>query len=269
MAEHTRIQIAELDVDVYNAGGTKATLMFTHGAWVGGWVWEGFAPWFADQGYACYCPTWRGHYDSKPVPDIGQVSMHDFVEDALAVARSINPDAVIGESMGGLIAQKVAESVSLKALVLMNSVPPFMVPASPRVLKSQFKYLGDLLGNKPNKPTYEDYKLLILNNVHEDDARKIYARICPDSGRAIKEMSLGKVKVDVNKVKSPVYVVAGHLDAILPIKVHRKMAKMYGAEIAEYPSMSHHTFSEEGWETVASELAVWLGDKLGAPVHDG
>lgn len=265
MANKSTIKIAELTVDVYETPGTgeAGTLMLSHGAWVGGWIWETFASYFADRGYKCYAPTCRGHYDSKPVADLGAVSIFDYLEDAMSVARAVTPDVVIGESMGGLIAQKVAEAIpALRGLVLMNPVPPFMVPASLKVMKAQFKYLGDLIRRRPNMPNKEDYKELILNNVDEPDASDFYARICPDSGRALMEMSLGKIKVDANKVKCPVLVIAGHLDVILPAKVHRKIALKYGAELAEYPSMSHHTFSETGWEKVAAELATWLSGKL-------
>ncbi|MFN2609822.1 MAG: alpha/beta hydrolase [Actinomycetota bacterium] len=269
MANRSETTIAELTVDLFEpeTGSPKGTLMFLHGAWVGGWIWEGFAPWFADQGYACYVPTWRGHYGSKPVADLGRVSMFDFLEDALAVARSVQPDAIIGESMGGLLAQKVAEAMpEIKACVLMNSAPAFMVPASPKLLRSQFKYFGDLIGKKPNKPNIADYKALILNNVDEPEATQFYQRICHESGRALMEMSMGKVKVDPQKVKVPMYVVIGHKDAIIPLKAHRKTAALYDAEVAEYPEMSHHTFSEEGWEKVAAETLSWIEKKIAAKV---
>lgn len=269
VAGPSKTRIAELTVDVYEPqdGAPRGKLLFCHGAWVGGWIWEQFAAWFASQGYTCYAPTWRGHYDSRPVGDVGALSVYDYVEDALSVARSVAPDAVVGESMGGLIAQKVAESSdSLRALVLMNSVPPFRIPASWKVLRSQVRYLGDLIGRKPNLPQEADYKALILNNVPEPEASQFYARICPDAGRALLEMSLGKIKVDPNRVRCPVHVIVGHLDAVLPPKVHRKLATLYGADIVEYPAMSHHTFSEEGWETVAAELLLWLDEKLGARV---
>jgi esterase/lipase len=169
--------------------------------------------------------------------------------------------------MGGLIAQKVAEAMpELKALVLMNSAPPFRVPASLKVIRSQFKYFGDLIGKKPNLPNIEDYKMLILNNVPEPEATEFYQRICAESGKALMEMSMGKVKVDASKVKTPVYVVIGHLDAIVPLKAHLKTAKMYDADVAEYPAMSHHTFSEVGWEGVAAETLSWIEDKIAAKV---
>lgn len=265
MAKTSQTIIDDLEVDVYrpDKGASKATLLLQHGAWVGAWVWGGgFAAYLADAGYSCYAPTLRGHYRSKPVPDIGKVSMFDYVEDALAVARAVQADAFIGESAGGLVVQKAAEAYGPRAMVLMNSAPPFMVPASPRVARAQLKYLPDLVLKRSNKPLEDDYKQLILNNVPEPEASEFYKKICPDSGLALREMSLGRVKVDTSKITCPVYVVIGHLDTILPLKVHQRIAKRYVAEVAEYPTMSHHTFSEEGWEKVAAELVSWLDDKL-------
>lgn len=268
MIHRSERKVSGLALDVFEPeGASKGTIMFCHGAWVGGWIWEGFASHFASQGYLCQVPTWRGRYDSKVVDDIGSLSVIDFVEDALMIARSTQPDIIVGESMGGLIAQKVAEGYpGLKGLVLMNSVPPFMAPASWEVTRKQFRYLGDLLSSKPNLPREDDYKALILNNVEEPEASEFYRRICPESGRALREMSLGRIKVDASKVNCPVYVVVGHLDKIFPPKVHHKLARLYGATIAEYPEMSHHTFSESGWENVAHDLAIWLEDKIPHPV---
>jgi len=269
MAQTTTTRIADLLVDVHkpDSGSSRATVMFSHGAWVGGWVWEDFAPYMADLGYDCYVPTLRGRYDSKQVEDVGSISIYDLVEDAVDVARSVDANVVIGESLGGLIAQKAAETLGLKALVLMNSAPPFMVPLDFKVMRSQIKYMGDLLFNKPNKPSKKDYSELILNNVGEPEASQFYDRICPESGRALKEASLGKIKVDPRKITCPVLSVIGHKDAILPLKAHRKVARLLGADVIEYPGMSHHTFSEEGWEKVAAEVDTWLSQKLAvAPI---
>lgn len=268
MATRSETRIKQLKVDVYTpedgaASRKSPVIVLAHGLWVGGWIWEGFASYLADHGYVCYVPTWRGHYDSRAVKDLGKVKVEDFAEDLRTVVDGIGADVVIGESSGGLFAMKAAENLpQLKALVLMNSAPPFMVPASPKVVLRQLKYLPDLLFGRSNKPKEADYKALILNNVEEPEASDFYRKICADSGTAIRQMSLGRVKVDTKKIACPVYVVIGHLDAILPLKVHRRVAEMFGAEVAEYPEMSHHTFSEEGWEKVADELLSWLADRV-------
>lgn len=264
MARRSQTRVDGLSVDIYEPEeATKSRLVLVHGAWVGGWIWaDGFADYLADAGYACYAPTLRGHYDSKPVGDLGRVSILDYVEDVVATARAFDADVLLGESAGGLIAQKVAEGYGPRALILMNSAPPFFVPASPKVTAAQIRYLPDLIFKRPNKPRLDDYKKLILNNVPEPEATEFYDKICAESGMALREMSLGKIKIDPSRIQCPVYVVIGHLDAILPAKVHRKIAQKYRADTAEYPAMSHHTFSEEGWEKVASELVAWLDMRL-------
>lgn len=263
MTKASNTKIAELKVDVFEPRGKpKARLLFCHGAWVGGWIWEKFAAHFASAGYLCHVPTWRGHYDSRPVSDLGRISIYDYIEDALSVARSVSSDVIIGESLGGLIAMKAAESYRPRALALFNSAPPFMVPVNGTVLKKQLKYMGDLLFNRPNFPNAKDYRELILNNVPESEVPAFYSRICAESGRALREASFGKVKVDSSKIDFPVYVVAGHLDAILGPKVHQKIARKFNADLAEYPGMSHHTFDENGWEEVAAAFEKWLDDKL-------
>ena len=266
MAEKSTEQVQGLTVDVYRPAATdpKARIVLAHGFWVGGWIWEDFAGYLADRGaYEVFAPTWRGHYDSKPVKDYGKVSAMEFVEDLIEVYHASGADVIIGESAGGLFAMKAAEQLEgVKALVLMNPAPPFMVPQSPKLIVKQIKYLPDLLFGKPNHPSEKDYKELILNNVPEPKATEFYRKVVAEPGRAVREVSFGKLKVDVGKITCPVYLIIGHLDSILPLKVHRRTGQMLGAEVVEYPHMSHHTFSEEGWEKVADELLGWLSDKF-------
>lgn len=264
MVTRSQTIVDRLTVDSYEPEGrTKARLLLVHGAWVGGWIWsDGFADYLADAGYASYAPTLRGRYDSKPAEDLGKVSVMDFVDDVIAAARGVGAEVLLGESAGGLFVQKAAETLEPRAMVLMNPAPPFMVPANPALLVRQIRYLPDLVMGRGNQPSEADFKALILNNLPEPQASEFYQRICAESGRALREISLGRVRVDSSKVRCPVYMVVGHRDVILPLRVHRKTARIYRAEVAEYPTMSHHTFSEEGWEKVASELVAWLDSRI-------
>lgn len=264
MAKHHHTTLGGLAADVFEPDTEpKATILLCHGVWVGGWIWEAFASYLAGHGYLCCAPSWRGRYDSKQIENLGKVSVLDFVEDVKSVYEAAGANVLIGESAGGLYALKAAENLEgLKALVLMNPAPPFRVPPRPRLVAKQLKYLPDLLFGRPNKPNERDYKELILNNVAEAEAKEFYKKICADSGRALGEMSRGKVKVDPALIRCPVHMIIGHLDAIIPVSAMRRVAEMLAAEVTEYPSMSHHTFSETGWEKVADELLGWLDEKL-------
>lgn len=83
------------------------------------WYWEGYQRCLADHGYESHAVNLRGHHGSRPVRDIGKVHLREYVDDALEVAHSLGNPIVIGHSMGGLIAQKVAEAGACRALVLM------------------------------------------------------------------------------------------------------------------------------------------------------
>src|SRR5215208_5956579 len=97
----------------------RPPILFVHGMFVGGWVWENYLRYFAERGYPGYALTLRGHEGGATVMDLGRVSLHDFVEEAVAAARALpaspagagapggDRPVVMGHSMGGLIAQKV------------------------------------------------------------------------------------------------------------------------------------------------------------------
>lgn len=81
---------------------TKATpLLFIHGAWHGAWCWdEYFLPYFAQQGYAVYALSLRGHGQSADKERLRWASAKDYVEDvAETVAQRVKtPMLVLGGS---------------------------------------------------------------------------------------------------------------------------------------------------------------------------
>ncbi|MEJ2747998.1 MAG: alpha/beta fold hydrolase, partial [Anaerolineae bacterium] len=109
------------------AGQTKTTpLLFVHGAWHGAWCWdEYFLPYFADQGYAAYALSLRGHGGSPGPKRLSWVSTADYVEDVASAARqlAVSP-VVIGHSMGGFVVQKYLQRYFAPAAVLLASAPP-------------------------------------------------------------------------------------------------------------------------------------------------
>jgi len=75
----------------------------------------------------------RGHHDSRPVADLGRVSVLDFVQDTLAVAKNLGAPVLMGHSMGGLIAQELAES-RRPCPVRLCSTPPRGIPVTSPML---------------------------------------------------------------------------------------------------------------------------------------
>src|SRR5207244_7181997 len=105
------METAGLEVERVTSGAPARArpILFLHGMWGGSWMWDHYLSFFAGRGYTGYALNLRGHHGSKPVDDIGRVPFADYLADARAVAASIGDPLIGGHSMGGLLAQKLAE----------------------------------------------------------------------------------------------------------------------------------------------------------------
>lgn len=132
LPEHREKFIGENDLflEIFhgNHGSQRAgrpPLLFVHGALTGSWMWSKYIPHFMAAGWDSYCINLRGHYKSRSV-NFTRVGFEDYLEDiqvaiAEIVDESGSPPIVIGFSMGGILSQKLAESVEIAGLVLIDS----------------------------------------------------------------------------------------------------------------------------------------------------
>ena len=96
--------------------------------------WTPWLAFFAARGVPAYAVNLRGRAGSRPGTDLGRVSIDDFVADASAVAQSLERPAVVGHSMGGLIAQRLAERGDVARPCCVTPAPPRGISVlSPRV----------------------------------------------------------------------------------------------------------------------------------------
>ena len=99
----------------------RPPLLFVHGAYTGSWMWSKYIPHFIRKGWKCYAMNMRSHYKSR-VMDMTKVSFEDYLEDIKEViAECSEPPIIIGFSLGGILCQKIAETVKLTGLVLIDS----------------------------------------------------------------------------------------------------------------------------------------------------
>jgi pimeloyl-ACP methyl ester carboxylesterase len=237
----------------------KPPVLLIHGMFSGAWYWEGYQRLLAERGYESYALDLRGHHDSRPVPDIGKVRVRDFVEDALEIARTLANPVVIGHSMGGLIAQKVAESLPCRALVLICAAPPFGIPVvSWTLLTKMANYVWPLLSGGPILPSRADADALVFTRTPVAERDAFYRRLVPESGRAGLEISVGTVRVDETLVTAPTLVVDALDDLFVVPRIARAIARKYRAELREYPGFAHQIITEPGFEKPAGDVIDWL-----------
>ena len=242
----------------------RPPIMFVHGMLGGAWYFDWYQRFFAERGFPNAAINLRGHHGSRPVPDIGCVPLSEYVADATEAAELLrerhgSPPVVVGHSMGGLIAQKMAEAGVVSAAVLLCAAPPRGISlTTPLLLRKQLKYLPRLLFSRPLSGTLEENIALTLNRVPREECEALHARFVPESGRAGREISFGRISVDERKVRCPVLSVSAGDDRFVVPRVGRALARKYGADYLEFAGHGHFILREPGWEEPAARIAEWI-----------
>jgi pimeloyl-ACP methyl ester carboxylesterase len=234
-------------------------VLFVHGYFADATVWDAWLEFFAARGTPAYAVHLRGRAGSNPIRDLGAVSIDDFVDDASAVARAVGAATVVGHSMGGLIAQKLAERGVVNAAVLITPAPPRGITVlSPRVAIRQLKYLPSLLLSRVVRPGRTDLRALVMNRVPADRQDALLDQMVPDSGRAGREMSVTGVSVDRDRVRCPLLVIGAEDDQFIPAPIAGRIAKRYRAPLEIVPGRGHMIILEPGWERLAERVETWI-----------
>jgi pimeloyl-ACP methyl ester carboxylesterase len=247
-------------------------MLFLPGYFAAAWIYENYLPFFAERGYAGFALNLRGRGGSalRSGTLLGRVSLRDFIGDAREavtwIAERIGRPIVIGHSMGGLIAQKLAEEGSARALVLLSPAPPRGISVlTSRLLRRQLKYLPALVGSRRLAPRWRDMRDLVLNRVPEGEQLAAFQRFVPDSGRAAREMTFGVISVDARKVQEHgcrVLVVTSDDDRFIPPKIAQRVATKYRAPLFVAREHGHLMLQEPGWKEAATFIAQWLEREL-------
>jgi len=260
------LEIAGLKVErvTPRAPARARPILFLHGMWGGSWMWDNYLGSFAGRGYTGYALNLRGHHGSKPVDDIGRVRFADYLADARAVAAAIGNPIIVGHSMGGLLAQKLAELGEPPAVVALT-------PAAPRgtfplctleLLRVSLVHFHEFLLGRPIVPTAAEADALLLGRIPPDERRAAFERLVPESGRMAFDVAMAGVPVDAARVRCPMLVVAAREDRITPAKMVEKVARKYQAELRVYDGHAHMVLLEPGWELIAGEVASWLDKEV-------
>lgn len=246
-------------------------LVMIHGMWGGGWYWQPMKTFFETRGYICHTPDLRYHGESAgntPHPAVGTISIQDYVQDLSEFIQSLpEKPVVIGHSMGGIIAQKLAERGLVDQLILACPAPPDDVLA---ISWAGFKSLFPLMltpgfWKKPTLPSFKNAVQSSFQLIPEDERRAYYERLCHDSGRVLVEIALpfldrqSTTAVIASKVRCPTLVLSAELDRLIPAKVVKKVANKYPqAAYHCFLGQTHWVIAEQGWEKCADYIAQWL-----------
>lgn len=216
----------------------------------GWWAYEEWLTFFAERGWTSYALSLRNHAGSCAVPEeeFLHVGIDDYVADVLSVLDWVHePVALMGHSMGGIVAQKVAELASLKGLILVAPVGPGQ--------------LGPMNTPVPTDRTVMPDAATVrrrwFHKISHERFAAVYERLDPESPAAVNEYRSGHILVDRSKINCPVMVIEGEFDRS---GVHdpQTVAWFYDATYYLALDAGHDLMLEPAAAEVAEIIDKWL-----------
>ncbi|MCB0327455.1 MAG: alpha/beta hydrolase [Bdellovibrionales bacterium] len=116
------------------------TIIFLHGALLGGWIWQGVIEDFKKGGHEVIAPNLAGR-DGK---DLDRITLHthvSLIQDLVEHAK--NPVVVVAHSMSGVVAAQLSEEISskIKKVIYVSAY----LPQNGQSLEDVYeKYFGSL-----------------------------------------------------------------------------------------------------------------------------
>jgi pimeloyl-ACP methyl ester carboxylesterase len=260
--------------------GMKGAILMIHGGCCTGAVWNCMATSFRDMGWRVEAPTLfpQLRATSGPSADLPKLSLADYVAEWEATAHRLEAETgrlpiVFGHSMGGLIAQKLAELGVARAVVLLASSPPANMKVAPTL--SSLVTFANLMfapnfASKAIKIWETGIKWGMLNCVPRSRRAEICATMCYESGRAFYDGAVQeKASIDPARVTVPILTVCAARDRVMSVATQRQIAARYqraDSDYLEYPDHAHWIVDEPGTEQVIADIAKWLNAKIVAEV---
>lgn len=236
----------------------RPVVLFLHGAFSHHDHFRNFLGFFSAAGFPCYAMSRRGRFGVPPA-DARGVRCEDYLEDTLRVVSALGSlPIIVGHSLGGLIAQKLAEAGRCRAAVLLMSAPPGVLTPQLRSVPALLPLIRDILRGAPLHPPATTFLRVALNRIPACEQQRLCRSFVAESGLVYRQMLLGDVRVDESKVRCPILCVGGSDDRIISRGLVRSMARKYKAELQEHARQAHWALEEPGWEDVAEGIASWL-----------
>ncbi len=253
----------------------KPPILLIHGMWSTPGTFDRLRLALEAAGHATHAPALLFHDrppSLPPHPALGSLSIMAYVDHLIAEAGKFGePPVILGHSMGGLLAQMLAQRIPHAGLVLLapaaaaNGQSPSLDQV--RTLKSVVTKWGWW-----ESPTIFDEagaRWGCFNGVPEDVTAAEISRLVWDSGRVLAEMALPPLfanltRVDYVRLTRPALVLVGSEDRTTPPGIARATARNLNGgngsavDYHELPGAPHWLFWGELERQVSGMVVEWL-----------
>jgi pimeloyl-ACP methyl ester carboxylesterase len=217
--------------------------LLLHGAGGGGWEWNLWREVLTASRIEAVTP------DLQPAAGGLEITtFDDYLGQARVALRALpRPRALIGASLGGLLAMACADEAD--ALVLVNPLPPRPWSASmpPREWPDVVRWRSDarLASTRRSLPDADDATALFAFRHWRDEA-----------GTVLRAAQSG---IGVAKPQCPVLCIVSACDGDVPPELTRALAREWDAELLQATSPSHvGPLLGRGAPALAAQVAAWL-----------
>ena len=254
-------------VHVPARGRRRATpVVLVHGLGLGSWIWERDQQILAAAGLGSYAVDLPGHG-----ADAGNdVSLKEVADALLEAVGTLQGVALVGHSLGGLVAQMVAVRAELASLVLVAPAPPGNVPFVPTAagVRSLAPAVTALVSGSPLKVPFDSYLASTLHVLPEGERRAVYDRINPWPNRLLKDMVRHRPELDPGQITCPVLVTYGGQDRTLRVQTVRLVSDLYDAKCWRFDDLAHIPSIEPGGERHMQKVAAWIRRPAGRRIQE-
>lgn len=212
-------------IEIIRQGSPEGKIViFVHGAGGDAWQWrQYFMPYLAGAGYRCISFSLRDHGLSPPT---AHQRFDDYVKDLEEVVNEECPAAgaapiFVGHSLGGAIVQRHLERNRAERAILLAPVPPTGLQG--RELASAQRAL-----------------------------RSGFARDV--LGCAMKNWA----PIEVSRINTPITVVGGAMDEVIPLEAIMKTASAYGTVAHILPNCGHALMYGRAWRLAADVTSMYI-----------
>ncbi len=254
---------------------TSKTVVFVTGAFVSHRGWAEWKTYFEKQGYNVVLPSWPkkdgipSELRNDPNSPIGSIRLNDVIEHYTSLIKALPEKPIaVGHSLGGLISQILLERGIVEAAAVIHSVPPQgIIPFEFSFLKSAWRALGLFTNTeKPYVMSFKTWQYAFVNEMTLEEQKVAYENsVIPESKLAARDGLTSVAKVNFNKHRGPLLMIAGENDNIIPASLNKRNFKAYqnnpsSTELKVF-DRNHYTVNAKGWEKVADYVLNWISGK--------
>lgn len=211
-------------------------------------------------GWEVYAPDLRAVAGQGSTPPLARMQLQDLVDVAGEALDALDqPAIVLGHGLGGLIALKLAETRAVKAAVALAP----LLPGVSTALTGSWAQLAATWFGRPLPPPSGRVLFEFLLDVEGFQRPAMVAGMVPDAARAARQVTSGELHLEARPDLPPRLIIAGAVDAFVPLEQITAFAHRIGAQIITAKGRGHWLIGGRGLERTIGEAHRFLVRSLG------